>query len=74
MNQSVDLWGTATDFLGKEIPLTWTSNIDGELGDDSMTVVPSASSSTTLKKCCDDLSATRLSAKRLVSFGASVPL
>ncbi|MEV4627296.1 S8 family serine peptidase [Micromonospora sp. NPDC049523] len=46
VNQTVDLWGTATDFLGKEIPLTWTSSIDGELGDKSITVVPSLSAGT----------------------------
>ncbi|MFI9644068.1 S8 family serine peptidase [Micromonospora sp. NPDC051925] len=43
VNQSVDLWGTATDFLGKEIPLTWTSSIDGELATGSQTFVPSLS-------------------------------
>ncbi|MEO3927777.1 S8 family serine peptidase [Micromonosporaceae bacterium B7E4] len=46
VHQSVDLWGTATDFLGKAIPLTWTSNLDGKLGDGSMTFVPSLSAGT----------------------------
>ncbi|OWV11928.1 hypothetical protein B5D80_03175 [Micromonospora wenchangensis] len=43
VGQSVDLWGTATDFLGKELPLTWTSSIDGELATGSQTFVPSLS-------------------------------
>ena len=38
--QSVDLWGEATDFFGKQLPITWTSSIDGTLGDDAKTVVP----------------------------------
>ncbi|MEV4724404.1 S8/S53 family peptidase [Micromonospora humida] len=46
VGQSVDLWGTATDFLGKEIPLTWTSSIDGELATGSQTFVPSLSAGT----------------------------
>ncbi|MFI6823861.1 S8 family serine peptidase [Micromonospora sp. NPDC050187] len=43
VGQSVDLWGTATDFAGKELPLTWTSDVDGHLGNESMTFVPSLS-------------------------------
>ncbi|WP_431928310.1 S8 family serine peptidase [Micromonospora wenchangensis] len=43
VGQSVDLWGTATDFLGKELPLTWTSSLDGELATGSQTFVPSLS-------------------------------
>ncbi|WFE95239.1 S8/S53 family peptidase [Micromonospora sp. WMMD987] len=43
VHQSVDLWGAATDFLGKEIPLTWTSSLDGELATGSQTFVPSLS-------------------------------
>ncbi|GGL98857.1 S8 family peptidase [Micromonospora yangpuensis] len=46
VHQTVDLWGTATDFLGKQIPITWTSSIDGVLGDTSVTVVPSLSAGT----------------------------
>ncbi|MFI6226735.1 S8 family serine peptidase [Micromonospora echinospora] len=46
VGQSVDLWGTATDFAGKELPLTWTSNVDGHLGDGSKTFVPSLSAGT----------------------------
>ncbi|MER5457502.1 S8 family serine peptidase [Micromonospora sp. NPDC002389] len=37
VGQTVDLWGSATDFLGKEIPLTWTSSVDGPLAQGSQT-------------------------------------
>ncbi|WBB81496.1 S8 family serine peptidase [Micromonospora sp. WMMD882] len=46
VGQSVDLWGTAIDFGGKDLPLTWTSNLDGPLGTGSMTFVPSLSAGT----------------------------
>ncbi|MFF3853636.1 S8 family serine peptidase [Micromonospora sp. NPDC002575] len=43
VGQSVDLWGTATDFLGKQLPITWISSRDGVLGHESQTFVPSLS-------------------------------
>ncbi|MFI9530806.1 S8/S53 family peptidase [Micromonospora rosaria] len=46
VGQSVDLWGTATDFLGKEIPLTWTSSRDGVVATGSQTFVPALSAGT----------------------------
>ncbi|MFC8849169.1 MULTISPECIES: S8 family serine peptidase [unclassified Micromonospora] len=46
VGQSVDLWGTATDFLGKEIPITWISSLDGVLGHESQTFVPALSAGT----------------------------
>ncbi|MFI2667435.1 S8/S53 family peptidase [Micromonospora carbonacea] len=46
VGQSVDLWGKATDFLGKELPITWISSRDGVLGHESQTFVPALSPGT----------------------------
>ncbi|WP_343449438.1 S8/S53 family peptidase [Micromonospora oryzae] len=46
VGQSVDLWGKATDFLGKQLPITWISSLDGVLGHESQTFVPSLSPGT----------------------------
>lgn len=39
INDWVDLRGTATDFLGRSLPIHWSSDLDGALGEGSNTTV-----------------------------------
>jgi serine protease len=46
VGSSVDLWGKAVDYRGGSLPITWTSDRDGTLADQAMTVVPPLSAGT----------------------------